>query len=106
MSISMFQGNSFVHVMIDIYLFLSSYLLFYLYHITLDLITLFLPLKRWVPLIKMKKMMPTKIITTKGNKMVKTDITKTIIHSTIDKRIMPIPPLTKTLVTLTAKVVI
>ena len=55
---------------------------------------------------KMKKIMPTKIITTKGNKIVKTDITKAIIPSTIDTSILPIPPVTTVLVPRTAKVVI
>src|SRR5699024_1621041 len=92
--------------MTDIYLFLLSCLLFYLYHITPDLITLFLLFKRWVPLIKMKKMMPTKIITTKGKKIVKTDITKAIIPSTIETSTVLITTVTTVLVPRTAKVVI
>src|SRR5699024_3135554 len=91
--------------MTDIYLFLLSCLLFYLYHITPDLITLFLLFKRWVPLIKMKKMMPTKIITTKGNKIVKTDITKSIIPSTMDTSIKTIKQVTTVIEHRTSKVV-
>jgi len=71
----------------------------------LDLTTFFPLFKRQIPLIKTNRMILTKIITTKGNNNVKIDITNDTIPSTIDIRILPIPPVTKVLVLRAAKVV-